>query len=101
METQKLMRKNLSLSTQFSEAILWQIKSKVSERDISLTLVFVSACDSERDNYIDRVKLRKIITLGINKEETEAAKKGAEFLDMKVEELVKMIGPANPDWIRE
>lgn len=63
--------------------------------------MFVSACDSERDNYIDRVKLRKIITLGLNKEETEAAKKDAGFLDMKVEELVKMIGPAKPDLIRE
>ena len=63
--------------------------------------MFVSACDVERDNYIDRVKLKKIMTLGLSKEESELAKKDPNFLDLKVEELVKMIGPAKPDLIRE
>ena len=75
-----------------------KVKSKFFE---SLTLVFFSACDLERDNYIDRANLRKIVTLGLSKEEAELIKRDPQYLDSKVEDIVKMIGPAKPDLIRE
>ena len=63
--------------------------------------MFFNICDDDRDGILDASKLKKVVKLGLSKEEKHIMTKDKEYLKNKIQKLIELIRPPKRKEIRE